>query len=294
MAYVLISAIVAAAAVGGVRSVTESPAPSSAPTPIAAAPEALAPAAEAAEAPAGDAIEGEVLEVVDVPSYSYLRIGAKGTEGTWVAVPTAGLSVGEHARVRDAMKMTDFKSAALKRTFPVIYFGTIDDRAPARGGAAALPPGHPRLDSIGGASGADPHASGAADGADPHAATADPHANAATGGAQVKPVERAAGPGGRTVAEAIGQRTQLAGKLVRIHGTVVKSTPGIMGRTYLHLRDGSGDPAAGTGDISVTTEATPAVGETILVEGTLALDRDIGSGYKFPTIVEDAKVLTAP
>ena len=72
---------------------------------------------------------------------------------------------------------------------------------------------------------------------------------------------------------------------------MVKSTPGIMGKTYLHLRDGSGDAAAGTNDITVTTTTTPAVGDVVLVEGPIVLDRDIGAGYKFPTLVEDAKVL---
>ena len=44
-------------------------------------------------------------------------------------------------------------------------------------------------------------------------------------------------------------------------------------------------------DVTVTTATTPAVGDTILIEGTVVLDRDIGAGYKFPTLVEDAKVL---
>ena len=62
--------------------------------------------------------------------------------------------------------------------------------------------------------------------------------------------------------------------------------------TYLHVRDGSGDPAAGTHDLVVTTEATPAVGDTILVEGVVAIDRDIGAGYTFATLVEDARIAT--
>ena len=107
----------------------------------------------------------------------------------------------------------------------------------------------------------------------------------------VKPLARAEGPNGKTVADVIGQRTTLSGKAVKIRGTVVKVNTGILGRTYLHLRDGSGDAAAGTNDIVVTTEATPTLGETVVVEGKVVLDRDIGSGYKFATMVEDAKVL---
>jgi hypothetical protein len=298
MVYVLFAAVAAGAAVGGARSLGGSPStPSVDQAPIAAeSPSPAAPAGEAA--PAAAAVEGEVLEVIEVPNYSYLRIGQKGSEGTWAAVPTAGLEVGDRAAVRDGMEMSGFTSTALKRTFPVIYFGTL------AGGAAphamgGVPAGSPH------ANGADPHASAAANphanGADPHAdgAGADPHA--AMGGArpaptalEVKPVDKAKGTDGRTVAEVIGQRTKLAGKTVRIHATVVKSTPGIMGKTYLHLRDGSGDAAAGTNDVTVTTATTPAVGDVILVEGTVGLDRDIGSGYKFPTIVEDATVLPAP
>lgn len=287
MVYVLFAAIAAAAAVGGARSLA-GPAPST-PTPSAIAAESEAAggtgavAAENGEAP--DVIEGDVLEVIEVPSYSYLRLGPKGSAGQWVAVATAGLGVGDHARIRGGMKMTNFPSKSLNRTFPVIYFGSLDT-GPAPTAAGRLPPGHPPTPGTH-ANGADPGASGA----DPQAAMASAHAP--LGAVDVKAVDRAQGPNGKTVAELIAQRTQLAGKKVRLHATVVKATPGILGHTYLHLRDGSGDAAAGTHDVAVTTTATPAVGDTILIEGVLALDRDIGAGYKFPTIVEDATVVPA-
>ncbi len=273
MVYVLFAAIAASAAIGGARSLAGPSTPTAAPpapVEVAAAPEAAPQAAD--EADDAVMIDGEVLEAIEVPSYSYLRIGPKGSAGQWVAVATAGLAVGEHARVHGGMKMTDFPSKSLKRTFPVIYFGTV---VPSAGRGTASP-----------------HANGATPGA-PAADTAAQMAtaHAPLGDVDVKAVERAQGPNGKTVAELIAQRTQLAGKTVRVHATVVKSTPGVLGHTYLHLRDGSGDGAAGTNDVAVTTTTTPAVGETILVEGVLALDRDIGAGYKFPNIVENATVL---
>jgi hypothetical protein len=270
MVYVLFAAVAAAAAVGGARSLA-GPTPGTEPTPVAEAP-LPAPAAAADETEAAEpttALDGEVLEVIQVPTYSYLRIGRKGTEGTWAAVPTSSLKPGDHARIQGATKMSGFTSKALDRTFPVIYFGTLEGGRAAHGMAPVDPAKNPH-----------------ANGADPHAASAV--------AADVKPVERAKGEAARTVAEVIAQRTQLVGKTVRIHATVVKSTPGILGKTYLHLRDGSGDAAAGTNDLSATTDATPAVGDTVLVEGVVAIDRDIGAGYKFPTIVEDAKVLPQP
>ena len=64
-----------------------------------------------------------------------------------------------------------------------------------------------------------------------------------------------------------------------------------MGRNWIHLQDGSGDAAAGTHDITVTSSSgTTAVGEIVLVQGTVVLDRDFGSGYRYAVIVEDASV----
>lgn len=282
MVHVLVGAIVVAAAIGGIRSMSHPTSPK--PSPIVAAPDQKQRAAAPAPAPAQDdaagSLSGEVLELIDVPNYSYMRIGQKGTEGKWVAVPTALLQVGAQARVTGAMKMANFQSTALKRTFPEIYFGTL-----ATGDA-------PR------AAGANPHATGAgqhATGAGPQGgAKGDPHAGqpqpAATA-VEVKAVPKASGPDGRTVAEAIAQRTQLAGKNVRIRGTVVKATNGVMGTNYVHMRDGSGNPAAQTNDITITTAETLTVGEVVLIEGTLATDIDIGSGYKFATIIQNAKVV---
>jgi hypothetical protein len=286
----LFAALAAAAAAGGAQSFASST-PSAAALPP-AAPLAEMPAMEqpAAESAAGAAITGEVLEVIQVPNYSYLRVGAKGQDGSWVAVPTSDLGVGDAARVGDAMQMTNFTSTALKRTFPVIYFGTLEGGRPAHG----MIPGAD-------AHGASPHGmtgDPAAAGASPHGTTADPTSPSAAphaplGPVDVKRVDRAAGPTGKTVAEVVAQRATLAGKTVRVHATVVKATAGVLGRTYLHLRDGSGDATAGTHDLAATTEATPAVGDIVVIEGLVAIDRDIGSGYKFPTIVEDAKILPA-
>lgn len=255
MVHVLIGALVAAGVIGVVRSFAVSSPPSSAP--VREAP------VEPRRAAAGEAIEGEVLEAIDVPKYTYLRVGAKGTDGKWIAVPTATLKVGDHARLAGGMKMTEFKSTALGRTFPEIYFGTLDTGNDAHAGGMRSP------DMI------------------------EAHAKAGQSSVEVKPVSKATGPNAKTVAETIAERVELNGKTVRIHATVVKATPGVLGKTFLHLRDGSGDASGGNNDLTVTTEAIPAVGDTILIEGTVVLDRDIGAGYKFPTLIEDAKILPA-
>jgi len=95
--------------------------------------------------------------------------------------------------------------------------------------------------------------------------------------------------GGKTVAEVFAEKDQLAGQQVVLRGKVVKSNPGIMGKNWLHVRDGSG--AEGTNDLTVTTAGVaPAVGDLVLVKGPVSLNRDLGMGYVYDVIVEDAEV----
>ena len=103
-------------------------------------------------------------------------------------------------------------------------------------------------------------------------------------------VVRAEGATGRTVAELYDERGALSGKTVALRGQVVKYSAGIMGRNWIHLRDGTGDATAGTHDITVTSSGTTAVGDVVLVQGTVAVDKDFGAGYLYAVIVEDASV----
>jgi hypothetical protein len=63
---------------------------------------------------------------------------------------------------------------------------------------------------------------------------------------------------------------------------------GIMGKNWLHVKDGSGTP--GSDDLVVTTQIEAKIGDTVLVNGTLVTDKDFGSGYRYDVIVEDAEV----
>ena len=109
---------------------------------------------------------------------------------------------------------------------------------------------------------------------------------APAGSVDLSGIERA--PGGRTVAEVFAEKDQLAGQPVTFRGKVVKANAGIMGKNWLHVRDGSG--AEGTNDLTVTTAALANVGDTVLVTGAVALDRDFGMGYTYGILTEDATV----
>jgi hypothetical protein len=106
---------------------------------------------------------------------------------------------------------------------------------------------------------------------------------------QIK-VEKAKGAGAYTVSEAHEKAGNLDKKTVVVRGKVVKVSKGIMGKNWVHLRDGSGDSGKGTNNLVVTTQDDPKVGDVVTAKGTLYKDKDFGAGYKYKVIVEEATV----
>jgi hypothetical protein len=92
----------------------------------------------------------------------------------------------------------------------------------------------------------------------------------------------------RTVAALYKEKAALAGQMVSVKGKVVKANNGIMGRNFLHLRDGTG--TRNDNDLTVTSQQTARVGEAVTVTGRVVLDRDFGSGYTYPLILEEARI----
>jgi hypothetical protein len=98
--------------------------------------------------------------------------------------------------------------------------------------------------------------------------------------------------GGKTVFEIFTEKSELVNQKVTVRGKVVKTNAGIMNKDWLHLRDGSGEE--GKNDLTVTTTITkplPNVGDTVLVTGTVAIDKDFSMGYQYPVMLEDAAVV---
>ncbi len=239
-----------------------------------------APGAPAAAA----ALTGKVAERLDAPPYSYLKLTTAQGEA-WAAVPQSDVKVGAEVTVAGAMPMQGFESKTLKRKFDVVYFGTLGGGAAGVAAPAPMPGAPAGAPAGGGAMGGGAMGGGAM----PNIAAQ--HAAAAAGPAEVGDVkvEKASGADARTVSEVYAQRAALKEKAVTIRGKVVKYNEGIMGKNWVHLRDGTG--AAGKdNDLTITTGDKTAVGEVVVVKGTLRVDKDFGAGYAYPVIVEDAKV----
>jgi hypothetical protein len=204
-------------------------------------------------------VTGKVLEVKNVESYSYLRLNTKDGE-VWAAVMKASIKKGSTVTVENVTIMNNFESKILKKTFPTILFGSL-------GGVATMAPSG--------------HAIGAA-------YPLIPGKNLET--INDTPVAKASGSNARTVAEIVGNRAELKGKPVLLRGKVVKYNPSIMGKNWIHLRDGSGSAADDTNDILVTSASETKVGDIVTVKGIIRTDKDFGSGYAYKVLIEEATI----
>ena len=92
----------------------------------------------------------------------------------------------------------------------------------------------------------------------------------------------------KTVAAVHQEMAELSGKSVQVSGKVVKVNNGIMGRNFVHVRDGSGDQ--NTNNLIVTSKDTAVVGDEVVATGRVQLNRDFGSGYMYPLLLEDATI----
>jgi hypothetical protein len=213
--------------------------------------------AHAAETPAPAVVTGEVLEVKEVESYTYLRLKTADGE-RWAAIGKTPVKKGAQVTIENAMVMTDFKSKTLNKTFPMILFGNLKGAAPSTAAGTNN------------------------DMAAAHAGLAKP---ADIGDVRVA---KAAGANARTVAEIVTKGAELKDKPVVVRGKVVKYNAEIMGKNWIHLRDGTGSAADGTNDILATTTAQAKIGDVVTVKGVVRTDKDFGAGYAYKVLIEDA------
>lgn len=223
-----------------------------------------------AAAPAQQAVQGKVLETMSGAGYTYLLI-ENGQDKTWAAIPEGSkIEVGQQVAVQPGMVMQSFESKALGKTFDQIIFspGLADDAAAAaQDRQMGAPVDDETLAMLSGGS-----------------------SRAVVPAHDALKIDKAEGENGRTVEQCFAEAEQLNGKTVRVRGKAVKFSPEIMGKNWIHLQDGSGDPMKNTHDLVVTTAETVDKDAVIVVEGVLSKDKDFGAGYRYDAILEDAKI----
>lgn len=95
----------------------------------------------------------------------------------------------------------------------------------------------------------------------------------------------------KSVAEVHQNKAALAGKTINAQGTVVKANNGIRGYNFVHVQDGTGGEDSNR--LIVRSKQTAEVGSKVTISGTVVVDKDMGSGYFYPLIIEEATITPA-
>jgi hypothetical protein len=212
-----------------------------------------------------------VLEVIQVEKYTYLRIKEAGKE-FWMAVPTIEVKPGETLYYSSGMLMTKFESKELKRTFDEIIF--VDriskDEAgliPEKDASATLPLNHAKIENN--------------DKASPVNGSSK---DAVKLNIKPEPVKN-----GISIAELLKNPKSYEGKKVIVKGKVTKYTAGVMGKNWVHLQDGT--DYKGKFELIITTADDLKDIKSATFEGAITLNKDLGYGYFFEVLMEDAKLV---
>ena len=171
----------------------------------------------------------------------------------WLAAPQMKVAKGETLYYSQGMEMKNFHSQTLNKTFDVIYFVQSVTKEPAA----------QNLETV--------------------------HQQATSSAKENISVESL--KGGKTVSQIFSDKESLAGKTVMIRGKVTKYNPNIMSMNWIHIQDGT--ESAGNFDLLVTSKDEASVGQTIVIEGKVAVNKDFGAGYSYPVMIEDAKIVSA-
>jgi len=101
---------------------------------------------------------------------------------------------------------------------------------------------------------------------------------------KIKPVS-----GAITINQLYKDAKQYEGKIVKIKGEVTKFNPKIMNKNWIHIQDGT--EYNGKFDLTLVTNAEAKVGDVIVIEGKVSLNKDFGYGYFYELIVENATLV---
>ncbi|GJQ59729.1 MAG: DNA-binding protein [Candidatus Scalindua sp. AMX11] len=202
-------------------------------------------------------VSGKIVETMNSGGYTYLLLEKEGKQ-TWAAITEMDVSVGQEITLAPGHYMVNFTSKTLDRTFDAIIFSP----GPLSGHGSS-----PSTKKMGiGSKNTTVHAD------------------------EKVEVKKATGANVYTVAELYQKSKRLDKKKVSIQGKVMKVSVGIMGKNWLHIQDGTGDEKNNTHDLVVTTQDQPSVDDVVKVDGTLYVNKDFGSGYKYDVIVEEAHI----
>jgi hypothetical protein len=231
-------------------------------------------------------LSGKVVETMDGGGYTYILL-KNGQEKIWIAAPLMKVSVGQQLTLLPGYEMKNFTSKALNRKFDKVVFTGGVANTEVKLSPAAIKMAHQGV----------PMPGQPAPAAKPTVAKQASAAKSAAVAKAGKPapvnieqIAKAKGPNSYTIAQLYAKKKQLEKKPIVVRGRIVKVSPRILKRNWIHIQDGSGSLAKKNNNLIVTSKDLPKVGELVTVKGTLYNNMDFGSGYRYGLLVEGARI----
>ncbi len=220
-----------------------------------------------------------VQEVLQASQYTYLHAKDAKTD-LWLAVPSMHAKSGDTYYYEGGIEMKKFESKELSKVFESIILLEKLNSEPKEDAIVASdkPTSYAATESP---------ATTAAASQDGAPATGENYTRKATP-PEKKEIKVTAAKGGISIADLFSKKESYSGKSVKIKGQVTKYTPAVMGKNWIHIQDGT--ESAGKFDLAVTSSAEVKVGDQATFEGKISLNKDLGYGYFFDVIMEDAVV----
>ena len=217
-----------------------------------------------------------VQEVLQASEYTYLH-AKENSNDVWLAVPSMQAKAGDTYYYEGGIEMKKFESKELNKVFESIILLEKINTEPKS--SAVVPTEKTNTSPV-----ADTHPSM---GQDDASATSESYKRKATP-PEKKEIKIQPVSGGITLAKLFAGKDAFAGKTVKIKGQVVKYTPAVMNKNWIHIQDGT--DLNGKFDLAVTSANEVKVGDIVTFEGKISLNKDLGYGYFFDVIMEDAVV----
>lgn len=198
---------------------------------------------------------GEVAETMASGGYVYVRLVE---DDTWIASQPIAVSVGDKVSYSGGMTMKDFHSRTLNRSFDYILFVEkieVINQVDADKHADAET-NHPNV-------------------VETSVAVAIPEAG------EIAPLN-----GGKTISDVYAELEQLKDQNVALRARIMKVNVQIAGKNWVTLQDGTG--AAPNNKLIATTSEVVAVGDLVTVSGVIHTNVDLGSGYNYSVLLEEA------
>ena len=219
---------------------------------------------------------GTVIETMDAGGYTYVLVEKDDTE-QWVALPQSKVQTGDIISYVQGVVMNNFTSKTLDRTFETIIFSEgLSDTSKEKPVSVM---GEKNLFK---------------DALEKEQNTDQPAELAPSPGSQgaVTPfteitVEKATTENSYTIEELFNNRKELDGKTITVRGKIIKINMNIMGKNWVHLQDGTGNPMKNSHELVLTTAETLTDGAIVTLEVKVAIDKDFGYSYKYDLLIED-------